>query len=112
MLNNIIASIMAFISSLGLGGSSPPGLPPLAPAPAPGAHAQAHNTITREQAENVALSHAGAPRGEVRWDTRELDWDGGTPEWNIEFHWRGFEYEYEINAWNSQVISFERDRDN
>jgi uncharacterized membrane protein YkoI len=80
--------------------------------PSPAQPAQSSSkTLTAEEAEEIALNHAGLTRDQVRFDRTEYDVDHGTPEYEIEFRQDGWEYSYEIHAKTGKVISNEKERD-
>ena len=64
---------------------------------------QAHATITRDEAREIALNHAGVT--DVTNYKIELD----DNKYEIEFRVDYLEYEYEINATTGQIISYEID---
>ena len=80
-------------------------------APTEPAPTEATQKITAEEAENIALNHAGLTRDQVRFDRTEYDKDDGVPEYEIEFHADGWEYDYEIHAETGKILSSEKDRD-
>ncbi len=55
-------------------------------------------TITREQATQIALTHAGLTADQVRGLETDADWDNGELHYEVEFHSGGYEYDYEISA--------------
>lgn len=67
--------------------------------------------ISKEQAINIALKHAGVNRSSARFDDVELDSDDGYLIWEIEFEVGNYEYEYDINARNGSIIEWEREYD-
>lgn len=92
--------------------SSVPSLPVPLPIPSPApAPAPQGPTVSRDQAINIALNHAGVAHHEARFDDVELDHDDGRLSWEIEFDARGWEYEYDIDAHSGVIIEFERDWD-
>ena len=60
--------------------------------------------ITAEEAETIALAHAGLDRAAVRYMRTEFDYDNGVPEYEIEFHADTTEYEYDIHALTGAVL--------
>ena len=66
--------------------------------------------ITTEEAESIALNHAGFTKEEVTRLRTEFDFDDYVPHYDIEFHQDLWEYEYEINAETGAIISCEKDR--
>lgn len=67
--------------------------------------------MTKDEAINIALNHAGLTRSQVVFDDVELDHDDGRKEWEIEFDHGNWEYEYEIDASNGNILDFEKDFD-
>lgn len=68
-------------------------------------------TISREEAIEIALDHAGVSAGEASRLQAKQDWDNGILEYDVEFFCNGFEYDYEIDAITGQVLRHEKDRD-
>ena len=100
----------------------PPAQPPAVSAPLPAAlPTQAVSTVnpavpgetllTREQAQTVALKHAGLTAGQVTGLRCEFDVDDGVKESEVEFRHDGWEYDYEIHAVSAAVLSFDKERD-
>ncbi len=69
----------------------------------------AQTTITKEKALEIALNHAGVT--DYVLEKNELDNDDGILSYEIEFKSGTTEFEYDINAVNGSVISFEKDLD-
>ncbi len=68
------------------------------------------NLITKEQAKEIALDHAGYDAAQVRFIKAKLDIDDGRYEYEIEFRADGnIEYDYTINAENGRIVDFDRD---
>lgn len=67
--------------------------------------------LTAEEAENIALNHAGVKRSDARFDRTEFDKDDGVPEYEIEFRVGRWEYSYEIHAENGKILSSEKELD-
>ena len=65
--------------------------------------------ITAEDAENIALKHAGLKRSGVTFEKTERDFDDGVEKFEVKFICGGQEYEYEINAAGGDIIKFEID---
>lgn len=61
--------------------------------------------ITAEKAENIALSNAGLKRDDVRFERTEFDVDDGVAHYDVEFDYKGWEYDYEIHAVTGAVLS-------
>ena len=67
--------------------------------------------LTKEEAENIALSHAGLTADAVTRLHTEYDVDDGVPEYDVDFHAGGFEYDYEIHAETGAVLRAEKERE-
>lgn len=67
--------------------------------------------ITSEQAEDIALKHAGLKRSEVTYIRSSLDYDDGYKLYEVEFYKDRFEYDYEIDAVSGKILSFDKDYD-
>lgn len=91
--------------------------PPATEPPAPAAEAKPVETIpsapaaklTKEEAEAIALKHAGFTRDQVSYLHAEFDFDDRIPEYDVEFREGYWEYEYEIHAETGKILSFEKD---
>ncbi len=68
--------------------------------------------IGEEAAKSAALKHAGLTAGQVSFIRTKLDYDDGRTEYEIEFYVGNKEYDYEIDAYTSAVISFDYDVEN
>ncbi len=66
--------------------------------------------ITPEEAERIALAHAGLEAGQVFIDRTERDYDNGVWHYEVEFHVGFTEYEYDIDAETGKILSFDQDR--
>ncbi len=75
-----------------------------------GASAKA-DIISETEAREIALNHAGFKADEVTRLRTEYDVDDGVQKYEIEFYKDNVEYDYEINAVNGNIISYNRDRD-
>lgn len=65
--------------------------------------------ITREQAEAIALEHAGFTADQVSYLRTEYEIDDGIPQYEVSFHEGRWEYDYEINAETGAILSYDRD---
>ena len=68
------------------------------------------NRITKEEAIAIALAEAGFREDQVTRLRAEFDYDDGIPEYEVEFHRYGFEYDYEIHGETGAIRSREKDR--
>ena len=65
--------------------------------------------ITEEQAQTIALEHAGLTEADVSRVYVRADWDDGRQEYDVEFHAGHLEYEYEIDFLTGKILSFDKD---
>lgn len=66
--------------------------------------------LTREEARDIALTHAGLTTGQISRLKTEYDPEDGHPRWEVEFHQGQWEYHYEIDARTGEILKQERDR--
>ena len=64
-----------------------------------------------EHAKSVALEHAGLSKEEVRFEKAKLDHEDGRTVYEIEFKYRGAEYEYKLDARTGSVVEKDVDVD-
>ena len=67
------------------------------------------NIISKQQAKDVALNHAGLNENEIVGFKSEIDKERKALVYEIEFHAGKYEYEYEINAENGKVIKADKE---
>lgn len=67
--------------------------------------------VTSEQAEDIALKHAGLKRSEVTYIRSSLDYDDGYKLYEVEFYKDRFEYDYDVDAVSGKILSFDKDYD-
>lgn len=84
-----------------------PAAAPTEPAPAP-TEAPAQ-TITREDAQKIALDHLGFTADQVERLRTEYEIDDGIPQYDVEFFSGDWEYEFEIHAETGKILSFDKD---
>ena len=72
---------------------------------------KAAGMLTAEEAEEIALNHAGLARQEVMFDRTELDRDRNKTEYEVEFRAGRWEYSYEIDAVTGQILDYDKDYD-
>ncbi|MBE6072332.1 MAG: peptidase [Clostridium butyricum] len=70
------------------------------------------SSISVEKAKEIALNHAGLSANQVSFVKSELDNDDGIQKYEIEFHNNNTEYDYEINAANGEILSYDHDIEN
>lgn len=89
-------------------------LPDPTPAATPAATGPAHTLpryISKEEAKNVALNHAGLSAADVTRLRAEFDYDHGVPEFEVDFRVGNWEYDYEIHAETGEIIKWNKERD-
>ena len=67
-------------------------------------------TLSVEEAQTIALNHAGLTGEEVQRPRAEPELRDRIPHYDIEFRHGHLEYEYEIHAETGEVLSLEKDR--
>ena len=67
--------------------------------------------IGEEKAAEIALNHAGFTKEQVTKLRVEHDYENGRPQYEVDFHQGGYEYDYEIDAELGEIISFDKDFD-
>ena len=67
------------------------------------------NKITIEEAEEIAVKHAGLTKDQVSFSRTESEIDNGTEKYDIEFYYNGTEYDYEISAVDGKIIKYDND---
>ena len=67
------------------------------------------SNISVDKAKEIALNHAGLAANQVSFIKAEKDMDDGIVKYDIEFYYNNREYNYEINANNGNIISYEQD---
>lgn len=66
--------------------------------------------ITREDAQKIALDHAGVTADVVNRLHTEYDRDR-ISHYEVSFHYNGYEYDYDIHAETGDILDFERELD-
>ena len=67
------------------------------------------STITKAQAENIALEYAGFSAEQVSRLRTEYEIDDRTPQYDVSFCEGDWEYEFEISAEDGRILSFDKD---
>ena len=67
------------------------------------------SNISIDKAKEIALNHAGLAANQVSFIKAEKDMDDGIEKYDIEFYYNNREYNYEINANNGSIMSYEQD---
>ena len=68
-------------------------------------------SISAQEAQNIALGHAGVNSGDTYGLKCELDRDDGRLRYEVEFMSAGYEYSYEIDANSGDILQYDRERD-
>lgn len=78
----------------------------------PAASAQGER-ITAEEAQSIALAHAGFTADQVTRLSAQFEPEepGDVAHYDVEFYQGSLEYDYEIDAYTGEIISQEKDRD-
>lgn len=71
----------------------------------------AQSKLSREEAQNIALNHAGLKQSQVKGLEVEYDVDDGIPEYSVEFYADGWEYDYEIHAESGKILEHHKEKD-
>ncbi len=74
-----------------------------------GSAAVAGTTITEEEAQQIALDHAGLTAEEVTFVRVHMDYDNGRTEYEVEFYAGNREYDYDIDAATGAILSVDYD---
>ena len=69
--------------------------------------AEPTSLITAEEAENIALAHAGVSRADASFERTELDKDDGRSVYEVGFRVGKTEYEYDIDAATGKILEFD-----
>lgn len=67
--------------------------------------------LTRQEAIDIALKHAGVKSDQVRDLDAELDKDDGTVHYDVDFEADGYDYDYEIHAESGKILKSKKERD-
>ena len=84
---------------------------PAAPAPTPQPEPSNPVLLTKEEAEKIALDHAGLSADQVQRLRTELDYEQGKPEYEVDFRVDRWEYDYDIDAQTGEIRSWDKDWD-
>lgn len=67
--------------------------------------------ISRDEAKNIALKHAGLSVSQVRDLEVELDRDDGKLHYDVDFEAGGYDYDYEIDATTGKILRSQKEKD-
>ena len=96
------------------GSAVPDFIPEPTPAATPAATGPARNQpqyLSKDEAKNIALRHAGLAEKDVTHLRVEFDYDDGVPEYEVDFRHGGYEYDYEIHAETGKIRTWDKDWD-
>ena len=65
--------------------------------------------LTLEEAQNIALKHAGFTADQVTALRTEYEIEHGVPLYDVEFHHGYWEYDYEIHADTGEILTYSKD---
>lgn len=71
--------------------------------------AAANNYVSAEKAKTAAFNHAKVKAADVKFAKAELDRDDRVVHYDVEFVAGKYEYEYEVNAENGKVLSYNKE---
>lgn len=76
----------------------------------PAQNTAAEDTISAEDAETIALEHAGLDSDDLTYIKSKLDYDDGYQIYEVEFYTLdNIEYDYELDACTGELISYQYD---
>ena len=67
--------------------------------------------IGKVKAKEIAFSNAGVKEADAKKVKVEFDYDDGIAKYEVDFHCNKFDYEYEIDALNGNILKVEKDRE-
>lgn len=65
--------------------------------------------LTLEEAQNIALKHAGFAADQVTALHTEYEIERGVPQYDVEFRHGAWEYDYEIHGDTGEILSYSKD---
>ena len=74
-------------------------------------NAQVSDSISLDEAKQIAFNHAGVDGAQASFDEEEWDEDDGVPYFSFEFEIGEDEYEYEIHAVTGEILDYDIDLD-
>ncbi len=77
----------------------------------PGTAGSTTSSITEQKAKEIAVNHAGQSIDAVTFIKVNKDYDNGIQVYEIEFKYNGFEYDYDINAQNGNIVKSSKEKD-
>lgn len=89
--------------------SEPSDQAPPASSDTPAVSTEPSQKLTAEEAQAIALEHAGFTADQVRFLRTEPELYDRIPHYDVEFQEGRWEYDYEIHAETGAILSFEKD---
>lgn len=66
--------------------------------------------LSLEEAQSIALKHAGFTADQVTALHTEYEIEHGIPQYDVEFHYENGAYDYEIHGDTGEILSYEQKR--
>lgn len=79
------------------------------PSAGTGATHASEPAISLDEAQNIALEHAGFTADQVTALHAEYEIEHGVPQYDVEFRHGTWEYDYEIHADTGEIMSYSKD---
>ncbi len=67
--------------------------------------------LTAQEAEAIALAHAGLAAEQVTFSRSEFDKDDGAVQWEVEFRHEDWEYDYTVHAETGAILEWSKEYD-
>lgn len=80
------------------------------PLPEPIAAESAPEKLAEERAKEIAFEHAGVKQEEIRRSSAHLEIEHGVECYDVDFYTANGKFEYEIDAYTGEILSFEQER--
>jgi len=108
------AAIVLFLTTLLMAGCNTPMTKPEIPVPTADGSASSAPTaaaiLTKEEAQTIALQHAGLAADQVTGIRTEFEFDDGLPHYDVQFRQGQLVYDYEIHAETGTILSYETEQ--
>lgn len=106
---NLLYTAQAPLEGQTSGGQQSSGAANTAPITTSGSASQSAY-IGLEAAKQAALNHAGVSASQATFLEAEYDYDDGRMVYEVEFHVKGTEYDYEIDAQTGEVVKYKTEQ--
>ena len=70
-----------------------------------------NSNVSKTEAEQIALQHAGVSADDVSGLHTDYDMDDSLAKYEVKFYYGGQEYEYDIDAGNGNILQVDKDTD-